>query len=81
MDQNVVIRTQWGCALVSRARQLPDGSKQYEQALNTMELALAALAAVVAQGGTRWIDGEYNCPADIAAQARWASEAPLLAAA
>lgn len=81
MDQNVYIRTQWGCALVTRTQHLPDGSTINERAANATELAVAALAAVSAQGGTRWIDGEFECPPELAAQARWSSDQSRLAAA
>lgn len=80
MDQNILIRTQWGCAVVTRTQRQADGTIMYERATNATELALAALAVVADAGGTRWIDAEYACPVELATQARWATESLALAA-
>ena len=80
MDQNILIRIQWGCAFVSRTQRQADGTITYERATNATELALAALAVVADAGGTRWVDAEYDCPTELATKARWASESMALAA-
>jgi hypothetical protein len=71
VDELVYIRTQFGCPIVGRRRVLDDGSEQWERALNLTELASEAIAAIVAQGGVRWVDGEFPCPPELAARARW----------
>lgn len=71
MDGVVYIRTQFGCPVVVRRRTLTDGSEEWERALNLTELAPDAIIAIAAQGGVRWVDGEFACPPELAARARW----------
>jgi hypothetical protein len=77
MDHQIVIRTRYGCVTIGRAQRLSDGSVVYERALNAYDLAPAALDAIVAQGGVRWVDAEYACPQDLAVQARWPEQVAL----
>ena len=68
---DVVISVSDCHAVVSRNRQLPDGSVTCERAVNAEELEAEAVAAIVAQGG-RMGSGEHcPCPGALAAQARW----------
>ena len=70
-SDDVVISVSDCHAVVSRYRQLPDGSVTCERAVNAEELEAEAVVAIVAQGG-RFGSGEHcPCPAELAARAHW----------
>lgn len=67
----VFISLRNGRAFISRYITESDGSFTWESAINAIELESEALAAVKAQGGTTTDHGDYTCPPELAARARW----------
>lgn len=69
--EQVFISVRNGRAYLSRYVTESDGSFLWESATNALDLEVEALAAVQAQGGDLHANGEYRCPPELAARARW----------
>jgi hypothetical protein len=72
--EEVFISLRNGRAFISRYIAESDGSFTWESALNAIELEADALAAIKAQGGLTEEYGDYACPPELAARARWYHE-------
>ncbi len=71
MHKQVFIEVRHGHVFVSRHIEEDDGSFTWQSAVNESELAPEAIEVIKVQGGDLSHDGEYICPPELAAKARW----------
>lgn len=69
--KQVFIEVRHGHVFVSRHIEEDDGSFTWQSAVNESDIVAEAIAAVKQQGGDLSRDGEYLCPPELAAKAKW----------
>lgn len=73
-SEEVLLSVRNGRVFLSRYITESDGSFFWESATNMADLEADVLAAIAQQGGSINQDGDYTCPADLAARAHWFEE-------